>query len=71
MKASEIIIIHPAGQNKIQALKAFLEAMKIDFEITKKDNYNAEFVAKIVEGDKAVKKGKTKAIALDEIWKLS
>jgi len=71
MKTSEVIIIHPPGQNKIQALKAFLEAMKIDFEITKRGNYKAEFVEKILEGDKSIKKGKTKSITLDDVWKSS
>ncbi|HPI12323.1 MAG TPA: hypothetical protein PLK63_14860 [Catalimonadaceae bacterium] len=71
MKASEIIIIHPAGQGKIQALKAFLGAMKIEFEITQKSRYKADFVEKVAVGDKAIKKGKTKSISLDDIWKSS
>ncbi len=71
MKASEIIIIHPAGQGEIQELKAFICVMKIEFEIAQKNRYKTEFVEKVTVGDKAIKKGKTKSITLDDIWKSS
>jgi len=71
LKSSEVIIIHPPTPGKIQVLKAFLEAMNIDFEIKKKSIYKAEFVEKILDGDNAIKRGKLKSIELDEIWKSS
>lgn len=36
MKSSDIIIIHqPSSEDKLEALKAFLKALKIKFEISK------------------------------------
>lgn len=35
MKTPDIIIIHPNSDDKFEALKAFLKALKIKFEIAK------------------------------------
>jgi hypothetical protein len=69
MKTSDIIIAHPGSDDKFEALKAFMKALKIKFEITKEDTYKPEFVAKILQGDKDIKAGKTTKIQLDDIWK--
>ena len=69
MKTSDIIIVHPGSDDKFEALKAFMKAFKIKFEITKDKPYNPEFVAKILQGDEDIKTGKTTKIKLDEIWK--
>ena len=69
MKTADIIIAHPNSDDKIEALKAFLKALKIKFEITRKNAYNPEFVAKILQGDEDIKAGKTTRIKLDDIWK--
>lgn len=62
------IIVQPDTKEKLDALKAFLKALKISFEETKSP-YNPEFVAKIKRGEKDIKTGKTKSISLDDIWK--
>ena len=54
--------------SQITALKAFMKALKIKFEVSKED-YNTDFVAKIEESRKQAKAGKTVKIALDDIWK--
>jgi hypothetical protein len=41
------IIAHPTTTDKVEALKAFLQALKISFEINPTDTYKPEFVAKI------------------------
>jgi hypothetical protein len=41
------IIAHPSTNDKVEALKAFLKALKISFEVTPTETYNPEFVAKI------------------------
>ncbi len=69
MKTSDIIIAHPGSDDKFEALKAFMKALKIKFEITKEDNYNPEFVAKILQGDEDIKAGKTTKIKVNDIWK--
>ncbi len=64
----ETLIVQPDNKEKMVALKAFLKAMKINFE--KKDAaYNPEFVTKIQEGDKDIEAGQTTKVSLDDIWK--
>lgn len=62
----ETIIVHPQTENKLQALKSFLQEHQIDFE---ESSYNAEFVKKIQQGDIDFAKGNYKKINLDDIWK--
>jgi len=73
MKRSDIIIAHPGSEDKFEALKAFMKALKIKFEISKsKSPYNSEFVAMIQQGDKDLKNGKGKKVTLkelDDLWK--
>jgi hypothetical protein len=62
----ETILVYPKNPEKLEALKAFLKALKIDFE---KSPYNPDFVAKIKRSDEDIKAGRTSKISLDEIWK--
>ena len=55
--------------SQIEAIKAFMKALKIKFVVTKETTYNTEFVKKIEESRQQAKDGKTVKIALDEIWK--
>ena len=71
MNTSDIIIVHPS-EDKLEALKAFLKALKIKFEVAKSKPYNDDFVNDILQGDKDIKNGKGKKITLDQIddlWK--
>lgn len=72
MKTSDIIIAHPGSDDKFEALKAFMKALKIKFEITKEKPYDPEFVAKIEKSREDYKNGKGRKITLDELnslWK--
>ncbi len=62
----ETLLVYPESPEKIEALKAFLKALKIDFE---ESPYNPDFVAKIKRGDEDIKAGHTSKISLDDIWK--
>ena len=62
MSTSNIIIVHPGSEDKFEALKAFMKAFKIKFEITKESPYDPDFVAKILQGDEDFKKGNFKII---------
>lgn len=57
MKSQDIIIAHPHTSEQVSALKAFMQELKIKFEITKGDNYNPEFVEKILVSKKQITKG--------------
>jgi hypothetical protein len=58
---------------QIDAIKAFMKALKIKFEVSKEEKpYNPEFVAKILQGDKDLKNGKGESKTLEELdslWK--
>lgn len=69
MEAKNIFIAHPKTTEQVDALKAFMKALKINFEISKEKPYNPEFVAKIQESRKQAKKGKTVKMDLDDMWK--
>lgn len=72
MKTQDILIVHPSSDEQVKALKAFLEAFKIKFELTKKEAYNPNFVAKIEKARKDYKEGKGKVYTTDELnalWK--
>jgi len=62
----ETILVYPESPDKMEALKAFLKALKIDFE---KSPYNRDFVAKIKRSDEDIKAGRTSKISPDDIWK--
>ncbi|MFI5137270.1 MAG: DUF2683 family protein [Sphingobacteriales bacterium] len=73
MQTQNVFIAHPANTEEINALKAFVKALKIKFEITTTEKpYDQEFVNKILQGDEDFKAGKGKKITVDELnglWK--
>lgn len=72
MKAINITA-YTEDASKIEAIKAFIESIKIKYTISKiknsDDAYNAEFVEKIQNSRKQAAEGKTVRIDLDDIWK--
>ena len=59
-------------ESQIEAVKAFMKALKIKFEISKDNPYKPEFVEKILQGDIDYKAGKGKKITMEELnslWK--
>ncbi len=74
MKTAGVIIAHPTNNDKTEALKAFLNALNIKFEIRLpgKSPYDPEFVDVVLQGDKDLKEGKGKKVTiedLDKLWK--
>lgn len=67
----ETILAHPENNEQLEAIKAFLKALKIKFESKRDDqqNYNPEFVQKILEGKKEIEEGRGIKIALEDLWK--
>jgi hypothetical protein len=58
MKTQDIFIAHPQTAEQVNALKAFMQALKIDFEVANKENYNLDFVQKLLESRKQAKDGR-------------
>lgn len=56
MKAQNILIVHPNTDEQVKALKAFMKALKIKFEISNEEDYDPDFVAKIEESREQYKK---------------
>lgn len=69
MKTQDTLIVHPSNAHEMNVIKAFFEALKIKFEVTKDSPYDTEFVAKIENSRKQATEGKTVKISLDDIWK--
>lgn len=64
----ETLIVQPDSKEKMNAIKAFMKALKISFEETKSP-YNPDFVAKIKQGEEDIKAGRTTKFSLDDVWK--
>ena len=62
------LIVHPDSNDKLTAVKAVLKALNVDFDEAKTP-YNAEFVAKMAEGEEDIKAGRTAKVTLDDLWK--
>jgi hypothetical protein len=65
----ETFIVYPESKEQSMAIKAFLKALKINFEKEGKSPYNQEFVDKIKRGEQAAKDGKGIKVDLDNLWK--
>ncbi|QEC75827.1 DUF2683 family protein [Mucilaginibacter ginsenosidivorax] len=61
----ETLIVHPQNKEQLDALKAFMKALKISFEAEKP--YDPEFVAKIQESRRQVKRGETRVVNIDDL----
>lgn len=65
--------IHTENKEQVNALKAFMKALKIKFEVGKEEvPYNSEFVAKITESRNEIKAGKGISMTvkdIDNLWK--
>jgi len=60
---------YPSNSQQMDAIKAFMKALNIKFEVANDSPYNPNFVKKIKNSQKQVKEGKTVKIDLDDIWK--
>lgn len=61
------ITAHTQDTLQIEAVKAFMKALEIKFEITKDKPYNPEFVEKIISGDDDYKAGKGRKVTVEEL----
>jgi len=57
MKTENIIIAHPQTDEQVNVIKAFMNALKIKFEVSKESSCNADFVAKIEKSRKEFESG--------------
>ena len=67
MKNQQIVIVHPSSQQQVEALQAFLKALKIKFELTNEEKYNPVLVDKIRESRNQVKKGQVTRVKKEDL----
>jgi len=58
MKTQGIFIAHPQTAEQVNALLAFMQALKITFEVSREENYNPEFVEKVLKSRQQAREGK-------------
>ncbi len=63
------ITAYTDNSQQIDAIKAFMKALKIKYEVKSESPYDPKFVSKIEESRKQVSTGQTVKIDLDDIWK--
>ncbi len=64
------IITAPISEDKLEYVKAFLNALKIQFNISDAKTYDEDFVKMIQKGDEDIKNGKGKTLDnIDDLWK--
>ncbi|OAB27782.1 hypothetical protein SAMN05444395_11419 [Flavobacterium fryxellicola] len=64
------ITAHPEDASQVEAVKAFMTALKIKFEVSEGKPYNSEFVEKIIQGDTDIKAGKGRKVTIEELNRL-
>lgn len=52
---------------QIEAIKAFMKALKIKFEVSKEQPYNPEFVEKIEKSKQEFKEGKSTRVKKEDL----
>lgn len=67
MKTGKTFIIQPESTEQETALKAFIKALKIKFEVRKEQPYDPDFVAKIEESRQQYKKGEFVSVEKKDI----
>lgn len=67
MKAQDTFIVHPKNEEQIEALKAFMNALKIKFETSKDKDYDPVFVEKVLEAEKEADAGEVKRIEREDL----
>jgi len=67
MKRQNIFIVHPKTTEEVKALKAFMKALKIKFEVSGEEGYDPDFVAKIEESRQQYKKGEFVSVEKKDI----
>ena len=67
MKAENTLIVHTKNSKELKVIKAFMEALKIKFEMAKESPYDPEFVEKVLESRKQVMEGKVTRVKKEDL----
>jgi len=67
MQAANIFIAHPKTAEQVNALQAFMQALKITFEVSKEESYNPGFVEKVLESRQQARNGKVTRVKKENL----
>lgn len=67
MKAPGILIAQPQTTEQMEALRAFMQALKIKFEVKDEFSYDPDFVKKIEESREQISKKQVRTIAKKDL----
>lgn len=67
MKTQDIFIARPQTREQVSALKAFMQALDIKFEISGQSPYGPAFVEKVLQGKKDIEQGKGINLSVQEL----
>jgi len=67
MKSQEIFIAHPQTEEQVSALKAFMRALKIKFEVADPSGYDPEFVKKVLISKTEATQGKVERVKKESL----
>jgi len=67
MTTQSIFIAHPRTLEQVNALQAFTQALKISFEVSKEENYNPQFVEKVLESRQQAKAGRVTRVKKENL----
>ncbi len=67
MEIEKKLTVHPETSEQWDALTAFMQALKIKYEISNEEIYDPEFVAKVRESEEQYKKGEFERVEKKDI----
>jgi hypothetical protein len=67
MPATINIIAQPQDALQIEAVKAVLKALKIDFHVSKEPLYNKKFTEKVIQSENEIEQKKTKRVKKEDL----
>jgi hypothetical protein len=67
MKSQEVLIAHPQTEEQVSALKAFMQALTIKFEISDASSYDSDFVKKLLKSKTEADQGKVERVKKENL----
>jgi len=67
MASENIFIVHPENSEQVNALKAFIKALNMKFEITREPSYDPDFVAKIKKSREEFQSGNFVSVEKEDL----
>lgn len=67
MKANEVLVVQPKNSAQLEALKAFMEAFKIEFVVREGADYEPDFVEKINASRKQAENGEVTRVKKEQL----